>query len=54
MKVGSLDYTGANIDTSSTYNDSVDWEWSGTTITPDTYLWYGSGSVSDSVSRPYN
>ncbi|WP_156785875.1 hypothetical protein [Caldisericum exile] len=53
-KVGSLDYTGANIDTSSTYNDSVDWEWSGTTITPDTYLWYGSGSVSDSVSKPYN
>jgi hypothetical protein len=54
LLVGGSDYSGANIDTSNTYNDSVMWKWSGSTISSDVSIWTGGGYVSDTVSKPYN
>jgi hypothetical protein len=49
--VGGQTYTGVN--TSYSYNDTVCWKHTGSTISDNAQLWSGSGSVSDQVSRPY-
>ncbi len=49
--VGGQTYTGVN--NSYSYNDTVCWKYTGTTISDNAQLWSGSGSVSNIVSRPY-
>jgi len=49
--VGGLTYSGVNKEYSG--NDIVAWKRTGTTIGNDKKLWGGSGTVSDTVSKPY-
>lgn len=49
--IGGQTYNGVNI--SYSYNDTVCWRYTGTTISDNAQLWSGSGTVSDVVSRPY-
>lgn len=51
MRVCGSTYVGVNKEYSS--NDMVCWKQTGTTIGHETYLWVGSGTVSDTVSKPY-
>jgi len=52
--VGGITYLGMNIDSSSTSNDIVTWEWNGTTLGNDVSLWSGSGNVVKNVDVPFN